>query len=440
MAQPLSAKLKGSPLLQQLGVQHPLFLAPMAGASTPPLVAAVSNAGGLGFYAAGITAPATLRSEIRAIKSLSPKPFGVNLFVPTGCHRPESEFSKSQGEAVSRVRAYYMSRAEQLGLPLTPPPAPEPVHAAAVAGAPASPDDVFRNLLDVVLEEGVPVLSFHFGWPQQDVVDRCKQAGVLLLGCATSVAEALYLEQRGANAIIAQGSEAGGHRGTFLGISIPDPEEVVTSGSATGSAIGSATGSALDSGAGASLSGDYNQLGMVGTLALTGAVCAAVRVPVVAAGGIMDGRGVLAALALGAQAAQLGTAFLTTTESGAPPSHKAALLHCRSSTGPRQSPPAPKPDRQTRQTPTVVTQAFTGKPARTLLNQAARDLHQVQGQLPNTFCLAPFTRPLFRAAHSVPGGEEVLPLWAGQGYAACRELPAGQLVLDIMREVEELLG
>jgi nitronate monooxygenase len=232
----------------------------------------------------------------------------------------------------------------------------------------------------VVREERVAILSFAFGLPDAATLAALKGDGTLLIGTATTVPEAVALEAAGIDLVVAQGSEAGGHRGTFL-----DPFEAA----------------------------------MIGTLALTPQLADAVDIPVIAAGGIMDGRGIVAALALGAAGAQLGTAFLAGPESAAPPAHKAALL---SGT-----------------VETVVTRAFSGKPVRAIRNRLVDELAAHEAELPPYPIQNGLTRDIRQAA-TRQGRPEYMGMWAGQAAALSRDLPAGELVATLVREVEATLG
>ena len=252
-------------LADRIGVEYPVFQAPMAGGpSTPELTAAVSNAGGLGAMGAGYVSADALREAIRATRALTSRPFCMNLFAP------EPPAASPAPEDVARAQAALAPFRTEVGL------------AAAVAPSAAQP---FRDQLRVVLEERVPVFSFTFGALAPEDVAALARNGAVVMGTATNVREARALEATGVHAVVAQGGEAGGHRGTFLG-----PVEG----------------------------------GLAGTMALVPQLVDAVRVPVVAAGGIMDGRGIAAAFALGASAAALGTAFLASPESGASRPYKEA--------------------------------------------------------------------------------------------------------------------
>ena len=324
------------------------------GPSTPELTAAVSNAGGLGSCAGGYLAPEAIRDAIRKIRALTARPFAVNLFAPVGFTPPSREEVERARRAVAPFRA-------EVGLPDAGTPGPLPS---------------FEEELRVVLEERVPAFSFTFGALSAEEVGALSRAGVVVMGTATSVREARALEAAGCHAVVAQGGEAGGHRGTFLG----PPER-----------------------------------GLAGTLALLPQVADAVRVPVVAAGGIMDGRGVAAAFALGAQAASLGTAFLACPESGASRAYKEALL-ARSDDD-----------------PTTLTRAFSGRLARGLRNRFTEEMADAP--------LLPFplqnalTADLCREAEKA-GKADLLSLWAGQGAPLARARGAAELVRELVRETE----
>ncbi|WP_242395687.1 NAD(P)H-dependent flavin oxidoreductase [Anaeromyxobacter oryzisoli] len=344
-----------SGLLARLGVDHPIFLAPMAGGpSTPELVAAVSSAGGLGSLGAAYLSRAQVADACARIRALTDRPFGVNLFA--GGFRAELAVdARAALEVVAEAHA-------RLGLP-----APD---------LPPVPPDPFAEELEALLEARPALFSFTFGVPDAADLARVRAAGIPIAGTATTVDEARALEAAGVDAVVAQGAEAGGHRGTFRG-----PFEAA----------------------------------LVPTLELTSAVARAVRVPVIASGGLMDGRDVGRALAAGAEAAQLGTAFLACPESGAAPAYKDALLAARADT-------------------TVVTRAFSGRPARGLANAF---IEAAEGR-PGAILPFPLQNALTRAmrqAAARQGRAEFLSLWAGQGVARIRALPAAELVRTIVQEL-----
>jgi nitronate monooxygenase len=313
-----------SMLTRRLGLGLPIIQAPMAGGiSGPRLAAAVSSAGGLGSLAGSMLEPDALRDAIRLVRSLTEKPFAVNLFAPL--------------PAPSNDRT-----AEWAQLTGITPPSPRPV-------------PQFDDQLDVVVAERVPVLSWTFGVIDPSAIE------VFTIGTATTVAEAVALEQAGVDAVVVQGAEAGGHRGTFFG---------PVSGA------------------------------LFGTLVLVPQVVDAVSVPVIAAGGIMDGRGIVAARALGAEAAQLGTAFLTTDEAGTSAAHRAAVGQ-----------------------ETTVTTVLTGRAARAVRTPIVDQL-EASGVQPPDY-------PLPRAYQADP------PMLAGQGGAMARSMSAAELVRTLAAEADK---
>jgi len=319
-----------TPAAAKLGVRYPILQAPMSGVTTPELAAAVSNAGALGSLGAAWLAPADLRTEIRAVRQLTDAPFMVNLFA-----RPQQD--------------------------------------AAPGAQPA-----LEEQLAVIVEEQVPVFSFTFGIPDFAEV---KSAGATIVGTATTVAEARTLEAAGVDVVVAQGWEAGGHRGTFE----RPPAEVE-----------------------------------VGGLALVPQVVDAVSVPVLAAGGIMDGRGIAAALALGAGGASLGTAFLTASETATPPAFRRLL--------------AATPVEGTR-----VSRVFSGREARRVRTDAVEELVGA-GQPPAPYPLQlGVTRPIHGAGLQADDPSQLFVL-AGQGAALVREVTAADLVETLLAETADVIS
>ncbi|MFI9646202.1 nitronate monooxygenase [Streptomyces sp. NPDC052040] len=341
-------------------LRHPIVQAPMAGGvAVPQLAAAVSEAGGLGFLAAGYKTADGMYQDIKQLRGLTGRPFGVNVFMP----------QHDQADPAS-VEVY----AEQL--------AGEAAWYKTELGDPDSGrDDGYDAKLAVLLDDPVPAASFHFGIPAPSVLDSLRRAGTFTLVTATTAEEALAVQEAGADAVIAQGVEAGGHQGTHRD-------------------------SAENDGSG------------IGVLSLVAQIREAVRIPIVAAGGLMRGSQIAAVLAAGASAAQLGTAFLATPESGAHPLHKRALtdpLFVR----------------------TGLTRAFSGRPARGLVNRFMRE-HGPYAPVAYPE-INHLTSPLRKAAAKA-NDPQGMALWAGQGHRLARELPAGRLVEVLAAELAEAAG
>ncbi|MGH7778878.1 MAG: NAD(P)H-dependent flavin oxidoreductase [Candidatus Binataceae bacterium] len=337
-----------------LGVEHAIILAPMAGdARTPALVAAVSNAGGLGSMGAAYLAPDAIAKSIAEIRSLTHRPFAVNLFAGGA----DGTGSRDPSRMLELIAPYFA----RLGLPAPSNP---------TGGMPA-----FEQQAEAILDARVPIFSFTFGIPSASILSRFNKGGIKIVGTATTVAEARALQAAGADAIVAQGSEAGAHRGTFLA-----PAE--------------------DS--------------LIGTLALVPQIADAVQVPVIASGGIMDGRGIVAAAALGASGVQMGTAFLMCPESGAAQAYKAAL-------------------RGARDDGTILTRAFSGRLARGIPNSFVSVMKDHAGAVLPFPAQNILTRAM-RSASAKQGNPEYLSLWAGQGASLAREMPAAQLVAILIGE------
>ena len=346
--------MNGTSFLRRLGIEHPIIAAPMGGGpSTPALVAAVSNAGGLGSMAGAYLAPGQIADEIRRIRALTSRPFAVNLFAG-GYHTEVGD----PAPMLALMRALH----EELGLPE---PSVSPV-----------PPDPFPAQLQVVLDERPAGFSFTFGIPPADALRELRERGIVVMGTATTVEEGTRLAGAGVDAIVAQGAEAGAHRGTFAG----GFEEA-----------------------------------MVPTLALTAGIVAATGLPVIASGGVMDGRDVAAALAAGAVAVQMGTAFVPCPESGAAEVYKQAVL-------------AATDDR------TVVTRAFSGRPARGIDNAFIRRVEPVRDAILPFPAQNMLTRPM-RAAAGERGEPGYLSLWAGTGAHRDRALPAADLVRALVAEL-----
>jgi nitronate monooxygenase len=341
-----------------LGIQYPIIQAPMGGGTTTPeLVAAVSNAGALGSLGASAMSPGQIIEAIAAIRLRSDRPFNINLFA--------GGIENAEGRDPSGMMQILALYHKAMGLPEPVPPQP--------AG------DPFGAQLEAVLEARPPIFSFTFGMPDAAAFARLKDRGIKILGTATTVHEARLLEAAGAIAVVAQGAEAGGHRGTFAG-----PFESA----------------------------------MIGTIALVPQVVDAVAVPVIAAGGIMDGRGIVAARALGASGVQMGTAFLTCRETGICQAYKSAV-------------------RAARDDQTVISRAFTGRPARGLVNELMMAMRgQEASILP--YPLQNFATRALRTQASARNDARYLALLAGQAAGLARDLPAAELVRHLVRESEEV--
>ncbi len=338
---------------------HPIIQAPMAGgATTAPLVAAVSNAGALGSLAAPLLSPVAIIEQAEKIRSLTTRPFAINLFVQAMPQPSADEIA----HASQLLRPVWQSFGWD-SLPL-----------------PAKWCEDFEAQLEALITARPAVASFTFGMLNHDQIARLHAANIFVIGTATNVAEARAWQQAGADAICAQGSEAGGHRGTFIGA----------------------------------------QDHAIGILALVPLLVDAVTVPVIAAGGIMDGRGIAAALTLGAQAAQLGTAFLACDESGIHAAYKARLLQAAS-----------EPEKSI----TCLTRAFSGRYARGLVNRFIDTMTTVEHDVPAYPVQNALTGSIrTHAANS--GDTEFMSLWAGQGVAAIRAMPAAQLIERLVAEVQ----
>jgi nitronate monooxygenase len=338
-------------------IEHPIVQAPMAGFATLDMAAAVCEAGGLGSIGCAAMSPEPAAQTIGELRRLTGRPINVNFF----CHTPAKVDAGREQAWRERLAPYYRELGiEQKSLPrldLTP----------------------FDDAMCEVVEHTRPeVVSFHFGVPAAALLARVKAAGCRVISSATTVEEAIWLEANGADAVIAQGTEAGGHRGTFLARNL-----------------------------------NRAMASQSGTLALVPQIADAVTVPVIAAGGIGDGRGIAAAFALGASGVQIGTAFLRCPEAGTPPLHREALKHARDDE-------------------TLLTNAFTGRPARAIasrfpldvgLSDAAPDFPLPMGELP----------PL-RAKTEQEQRRDFSPLWSGQAAALATEMPAKALVEKLTQD------
>jgi len=347
---------------QRLGVAYPIIQGPFGrGSSSVRLAAAVSNAGGLGSFGANDLGPADVFKTAVEIRKLTGKPFSLNLWVSTFDRGGDVLDEATYDRWIKRLAPYY----RELGV--TPPP---------------KPNEITRNFQEQVaalLEARPPAFSFVFGIPSPDILRECRAKGIVTIGGAATVDEAVALEAAGVDMVVASGFEAGGHRTSFL-----QPSEE----------------------------------SLVGTFSLIPQIADKVDVPVIAAGGIADGRGVAAALTLGADAVQIGTAFLACEESGAHPLHREALFR-----------------EEAKQT--VLTRAFTGRLARGIANRFAGEMKSHQAEFAPYPAQSWAVAPL-RAAALAQGRSDLVHLWAGQSASLLRHRTADELFASLVRETEEV--
>ncbi|MQR97160.1 nitronate monooxygenase [Fictibacillus phosphorivorans] len=344
-------------ICSMLNIKYPIIQAGMAGGpTTPELIAEVSEAGALGTLGAGYLAPQQIKSALESIQKLTRSPIAVNLFLP--------ETTDMDKDTILAMQQQLNTYRKKLGIP-------------EVHNIPKT-ENLFAKQLATVIEAGVKIVSFTFDAPSKRLVEKLHASEIIVIATATSVEEAIHLESNGVDLIVAQGAEAGGHRGAFL-----------SGGSES----------------------------MIGTMALIPQVVDAVSCPVVAAGGIMDGRGMAAALTLGASAVQLGTAFLTVKESGANSIHKETIL-------------------TSRDTDTKITRVFSGKSARGFKNEMMIDLERtVRDDVP-PYPLQHFLTSDIRKEAAIQGDKEMMSMWAGQASSLARESYASELVRSLVDQCD----
>lgn len=341
-----------TPLARLLGIDMPIIQAPMAGAQGSRLAIAVSNAGALGSLPCAMLSLDALRAELNTLKAQTDRPFNVNFF----CHAPPPIDADAE-QAWRRALEPYC---REFGIESKP------------AGAGAAREPFSSAAAELLAEFKPAVVSFHFGLPAAGLLAQVRGMGARILCSATTLDEALWLEAQGVDAVIAQGLEAGGHRGHFL---------------------------------------SHDLTLQSGTFALLPQLVRALRLPVIAAGGIADARGVAAALALGAAGVQVGTAYLLCPEATTSAVHRAALA----------SPAARH---------TTLTNVFTGRPARGIVNRAIRELGPMTPQAP-AFPLAAFAMAALRARCESQGSSDFSPLWSGQNNSGCRTVAAAELTREL---------
>jgi len=346
-----------------LGVSLPIIQAPMAGVSTPAMAAAVSNAGGLGSIGVGAVSAEAAQEMISAVRELTDRPFNVNVF----CHRAAIADGSREAAWLARLA---------------------PSFARFGAKPPSHLREIYTSFIDddamltMLLEERPKVVSFHFGLPPAARIAALHEAGIILIATATSVEEARAVADAGIDAVVAQGIEAGGHRGVF------DPEA-------------------------------YDD--RLGTIALTRLLVQTLPLPVIAAGGIMDGASIAACLLLGASAAQLGTAFIACPESSADAGYRAALLSGTSEH-------------------TVMTSAISGRPARCLVNRFTELGEELGDGIVPDYPIAYDAGKALNAAAKATGEAGFGAQWAGQGAPLARSMPAALLVEELRSEMENVIG
>lgn len=350
-----------SDLTDLLKIKHPIVQAPMAGSTTVALAAAVSNAGGLGSLGDATKPLEEIRADVNALRAATDKPFNLNFFA----HNPPKTNKEINAKTRDRVSPFY----QEVGLAEVP----------ESAEAPFGTFDT--DTLSLLLELKPAVTSFHFGLPNSNMLEALKDAGCTVLCSATTVAEARQLNEAGVDAIIAQGWEAGGHRGSF---------DV-----------------------------NYEDFG-IGTMALVPQVVDAVDVPVIAAGGIADGRGIAAAFDLGASGVQMGTAFLSCPETNVSEAHRSAVRNAT--------------DQDTR-----LTRAFSGRPARAKSNRYIEAMAEHRTPFPDFPTMYSFSEPLRRRSADNNDLDFQFLLY-GQAAALNRELAAAELIQTLVKEVQDILG
>jgi nitronate monooxygenase len=341
------------------GIELPIIQAPMAGVGSSEMAVGVSEAGGLGSLACALLTTDQIIEEVNSIRRQTSQPINLNFF----CHQPPKADPEREAAWRRVLERYFI----ELGL--------DPTAVPSVSGRGAFDS----ALCDLVAELRPSVVSFHFGLPEKTLVARVRATGAKILSSATTVEEARWLEAEGCDVVVAQGVEAGGHRGMFL------TDDIST---------------------------------QIGTLSLVPQVVDAVKVPVIAAGGIADGRGITAAFALGAAAVQIGTAYLLSPEARLSSLYRQGLRNDRNQT--------------------VLTNIFTGRPARAIANRMVREIGPTSELVPDFPLATSFSVPL-RVASEARGATDFTPMWSGQSASLARELPAKEITRRLAAEALALL-
>ncbi|HEG8972495.1 TPA: nitronate monooxygenase [Staphylococcus aureus] len=348
-------------ITKMLGIKYPIIQAGMAGSTTPELVSTVSKQGGLGMIGAGYFDSHQLSKEILEVQKLTQAPFAVNLFTPN-----DIKYDKKQIEQMNTKLKPYR---EALGL-------------STPKNSTVKEKEKFEDAIEVIESLKVPIIAFTFGIPNQNIIKRLHNAGKILIGTATSVEEAVENENAGMDIVVAQGYEAGGHRGSFT-----------------------------------TINGEFP---LVGTLSLVPQIVDNVSIPVIAAGDIMDGRGLVASLALGAGAAQLGTAYLTTNESGADDKIKNEII-------------------ESSETDTILTNVFSGKLARGIMNEFVHNMNLYSKQVPPYPLQNQLTTQIRKSALE-KGYTEWTHIWSGQSTRLADTVDAAQLTKNIINDAVKIIN
>jgi nitronate monooxygenase len=350
-------------LTELLHIEYPIIQAPMAGGiTTSKLVAEVSDSGGLGTIGAGYMSPMQLCEQVREIKQLTSRFFGVNLFVPKEFNVKEYEIKSADQILQPYKDQLNVQHKDSLEIP----------EYNKVL-------ETFQEQIKIVIEEKVPVCSFTFGIPSGEVIGELKKHNIILMGTATTVKEAIENEKNGMDIVVVQGSEAGGHRGNFI---------------------------------------KGSQESLVGLMSLIPQVVDNISIPVIAAGGIMDGRGLMASICLGAKGVQMGTAFLTCIESGAHKLHKEGILNAH-------------------EDQIVLTNAFSGKWARGINNKFISEMQQHEASLPDFPVQNTLTQSI-RKASALQNNQDFMSLWSGQSPRLAKNQTVDTLIKDIISAAEKI--